>query len=191
MDALRVSLERSPGVAHVAIKLPPFWGGDPTLWLKQIEALFDLERITNDKTKVNYLLSSLDKNILSCIKDILKSTDSPNYTTLKSALIKRCSESEEEKIKKLLSGLELGDRKLTELLREIRNLANPEIPDSIIKHLWFQKLPNNSQSILQVSNANLEELADIADRVVSTTQSTIFSCSNTNSDILNEMAALL
>ena len=49
LDALKVSLERSPGVAHVAIKLPPFWGGDPTLWFKQIEAQFELARITNDR----------------------------------------------------------------------------------------------------------------------------------------------
>lgn len=66
-----------------------------------------------------------------------------------------------QQIQRFLTELELSDRKLSQLLCKMRNLADSKVN----RTLWLQRLSLNMCSILTFSNDNLPELATIADQI--------------------------
>lgn len=156
---------------HVAtVNLPPFCRPDPELWFISVEAQFETARprITSNNTKLNHILAKIQPEHLRGIADILRDPTKRDYDRIKSAIIKRFGESPEEKLNKLLGPLEIGDKAPSELLRDIQNLAGPDVPSPMIRGIWMRKLPSHTQQILQVSDSeDLNKLAEMADKIQS------------------------
>lgn len=153
-------------IAHVAVKPPPFWKSNPTLWFVRLEANFNLANITSELTKFNHVVASIDADVLTSVSDIIVNPP-PNepYTALKKRLIDSHSESETSRIRTLLQGLELGDQRPSQLLTRMRALAGTSVGEPLLKSLWLGRLPNNTQSILAALNEDLTQLAPIADKI--------------------------
>lgn len=85
---------------------------------------------------------------------------------IKKRLITAYSDSRERQIKKLLSEVELGDQKPSQLLREMRALADNRITEEVLRTLWRQRLPTHIQIVLSASDdVALDKMAGIADKV--------------------------
>lgn len=153
-------------IAHVAVKIPPLWKNNIKLWFVQVESNFDLAKITNDVTKYNHLISSVDPQTLSAVSDILFAPPATDkYETLKKRLIAEFSDSENEQLRRLISELHLGDDKPSHLLRKMRELGGKSVNDDFLKSLWFQRLPSEMQAILSISSESLDNLAQMADKI--------------------------
>lgn len=153
-------------VARVSVKVPPFWKVNPALWFAQLEAQFANTNVTNDDTKFNLIVASVESEILGAVHDIILSPpDKDRYGTLKNRLIEFYAESESSKIRTLLQGLELGDQRPSYLLTRMRGLAGKLIKDDLLKSMWLSRLPINVQAILATSNENLQQLAVMADKI--------------------------
>ena len=164
------SITLAPAVAAVSLKLPPYWPTDPSVWFAQVEAQFITRNITSQSTMFAYVISSLQPEIAQEIRDLLISppTDEP-YNKLKSELIRRTSASEQKRLNQLLISEELGDRKPSQLLRKMRQLVGDNrLEDGILRQLFLQRLPTNTQRILAstADNISLDELAVLADRIL-------------------------
>lgn len=157
----------------VSVKLPPFWPNKPAVWFAQVEAQFEIAGIVADSTKYNYIVGQIDYKYAGEIEDIL--IDPPKkgsqYETLKTELIKRLSLSEEQKVRKLLSDEEIGDRKPSQFLRHLKSLAGASLSDlNILKQLWLRRLPQNVQVILASQpELTVEQLASLADKITELT----------------------
>lgn len=112
-------------------------------------------------------------------------------------LIRRFSDSEEERLQ-LLAGIELNDKKLSELLRELRQLAGGSISENILHSIWLQRLPTRIQATLAVvEKTPLVKLAELADKIIdrdnglqmATIASPVMSTSNLE-DLEKRIAAL-
>ncbi|KAL4083017.1 hypothetical protein QTP88_028347 [Uroleucon formosanum] len=88
------------------------------------------------------------------------------YEALKRRLIERFSESEELRLKKLLSDIELSDQRPSHLLAEMRKLASGKVSDELLKTLWLQRLPTQVKIILTASGDSLVNLACMADKIM-------------------------
>lgn len=166
-DGQSASIE-SIDIFRVGIKVPPFWAEEPDIWFAQVEGQFDISGITSDRTKFNYVIGQLGNEHAREVKDIIVNPpDHGRYEKLKTELIKRLSASKEYKIKQLLTHEELGDRKPSQFLRHLRNLAAMNAPDEFLKTIWVSRLPHGTQIVLagQPATVPLEDLADLADRV--------------------------
>ncbi|GFW59948.1 hypothetical protein TNCV_4864031 [Trichonephila clavipes] len=112
-------------VARIALRLPPFWKSNVRLWIAQCDHAFTFSGISSDDTKYSALVANLDAETLSYVSDIVLSPpNSDKYHTLSQRLITQFSDSETQKIKKLLTDLQLGDEKPSHLLRKMKELSN-------------------------------------------------------------------
>lgn len=161
-------------VAKVGLKLPPFWDKHPVLWFANIEAQFIVSGITQDATKYYSVISGLTSEILNYVSDIvLTPPETEKYETLKARLIDEFSDSEQRRIKAVVSELVLGDDKPSHLLRKMRQLAGKTLGEEFLKTLWLQRLTPQAQAILSVSDDKLDKLALMADKIHDTAESRV------------------
>lgn len=159
------------GIEHnsIGIKLPLFGASNPRVWFTQVEAFFRFRRISSQPTMFSYVATQLPTEIASEVIDILDPmpTESP-YDKLKHAVLKRTTSSDEARLQQLLSGVQLGDRTPSQLLRHMRGLVgHAKIDDSILHQLWSKCLPANMTAILAVQSdkLSLDMLAETADKI--------------------------
>lgn len=164
------SKSHQPHVSGVSPKIPPFWPHRVKYWFITVEAQFDIAGIKTDSTKFSYLIGNLDAKYAHEVEDILSNPPPAGcrYEKTKELLIKRFSMSEEARVRQLLDGEELGDRKPSQFLRHLRALAGPSFSDdSIIRQLWTRRLPDQVRAILASHpDLSLEKLADLADNII-------------------------
>ncbi|KAF8773824.1 hypothetical protein HNY73_016447 [Argiope bruennichi] len=182
-------------VSHLSVKIPPLWKNNIKLWFIQVESNFALAKITNDLTKYNHLIATIDPETLSAVADILLAPpDTNKYDALKARLIAEFSASENEQIRRLLSELHLGADKPSQLLRKMRELGGgTDIKDDFLKTLWLQKLL--MQEILSISSEPRDNLANMADKIaevrISSTDSSAFAVSRSaESNVMRKASTL-
>lgn len=167
---LEVVKDDNVEVNKVSIRAPPFWKPNPAIWFCQIESQFATNGIKSDETKFNTVVGAIESNVLALVSDIVLNPPAQNkYETLKKRLQSHFSDSDEERLKKLLTKVQLGDNKPSFLLRQMKELAGERMDEKVIRTLWLQRLPVQAQTILAVSEDNLDKLATMADKICEVT----------------------
>lgn len=172
-------------------KFPPFWPKNPRVWFLQIESIFSIARISSDETKFRYLIANIDANTLDLVSDILESAPvGDKYSTLKSRIISLFSESDEKKLKRLLSGQVLGDQQPSIFLRTMQNLGRNQVGDNVIRSLFLEQLPENVRSILAISDqTDVTKLAEQADKIMDIARPAVVSTiSSPKNDTIAELS---
>lgn len=167
-DAHGVTTMKSD-VATISLpaRLPPFWRQNPRLWFAQFEAAVAASKI-GEEQKFNLVVPLLGNSDLEQIADIiLNPPASGKYSTLKDRLISTYQESDHRQLQKLLSGLELGDQKPSQLLRKMRDLSGKLLSNEALKIMWINQLPAQIRTVLAVNTeSSLEMLAAMADKMM-------------------------
>ncbi|XP_025833260.1 uncharacterized protein LOC112905320 [Agrilus planipennis] len=164
-------LENGFAISHVAVRIPPFIPNDPELWFSMVEENFTTAGVTKDATKFGYITGVLEPRYALEVRDIIVNKPTTNaYGVLKSELIKRLSTSQEQKTRRLLELEEMGGRKPSQFLRHLQTLAGPTVPDTMLRTLWFARLPPNMQAILAAHrDLSLVKIAELADSIADLT----------------------
>ncbi|XP_015184967.1 PREDICTED: uncharacterized protein LOC107070923, partial [Polistes dominula] len=127
-------------VYTVNLQLPQFNHKSLDLWFAIAKADFGANRITSDAQKYVQLLKALPYQIAEQLQDILQ---------------------------KLLNERVVGDKRPSQLLREMRVLAQDSVQEDVLHQLWTERLPPKIRPLLIISeNLGLNELAVMADRLV-------------------------
>jgi len=109
------------------------------IWFIQVEATFEIARITDQKTRAHYVIISLDAEASSCCQDLIERPDENEpYTKLKERIIENFSASAESQLRQLIKGHVLTSRKPSHILNRLRNL-NPhkQCDDNVLKTFFF------------------------------------------------------
>lgn len=156
----------------VSSRIPEFWCDQPRLWFVQCEAVLGPQKLS-DEAKFNLVVTKLGKDVLNQVSDILlKPPETKKFDALKTRLLVVYEESEIRQFQKLLSEMELGEQKPSQLLRRMKELARDKIPDDTLRLLWQGHLPSSVRAVLVVTDVkDLESLSKIADKVMETTKS--------------------
>ena len=165
-----------PTIAAVSVKLPPFWPQDPKVWFVQVEAQFATRGATAQKTKFDYVISSLSPEIAMEVRNLLLKPPAENpYDTRKAQLIKRTVASEQRKLQQLL-------RRMQQLLGD--KLGAGTDANSFLCELFLQRLPPNVRMVLASANpaTTLENLTDMADKIMEVSAPTVAALSTPRVD---------
>lgn len=158
------------GIA-LSMRIPPFWRDKPRLWFISFEAATN-ELKKSQSQLAQMVIAQLDKADIEQVSDILfNPPETDMYKTLKQRLITVYEESDSQQFQKLLTGMELGDQKPSQLLRKMRSLARDKLRDETLRLMWTNHLPAQVRAILSVSDTfqsktSLEELATLADKMM-------------------------
>lgn len=155
----------------VSTKLPDFWADMPRLWFAQFEAVMAPQK-QGDLSKFNMVISKLGRDALQQVSDLLTTPpQNDKYAVLKERLLQVYEESAERQFQKLVSELELGSQKPTQLLRRMKDLGRTtQVSDQTLKSLWLSRMPSSIRAVIAVcQDQSLDSLATIADKIVENT----------------------
>uniref|UniRef100_A0A0L8HF87 DUF7041 domain-containing protein n=1 Tax=Octopus bimaculoides TaxID=37653 RepID=A0A0L8HF87_OCTBM len=176
--------------AAISIKVPPFWTHDPPLWLCHIVAQFASSHITSDAACLTHIIGSLSPEILNEVRNLIMALlGTVSYNTFKTTLLTRTEESQQKRLHQLLLTEELGDKKPSQLLRQMKQLVGDDnLPNRVLKQLFVQHLPSNTQEVLAATedNKSVEELAELADRIARCPEQLFVPVSSCNSSSTNQ-----
>lgn len=186
-----IELENSiddPVVAHhqyvTSLKLPPFWTSKPDVWFTQVEAQFNVARITSDRKKYDYIISNLPMDIINNVYDIIVAPPTTNlYNVLKGTIIARLSSSEEKRLDDLLSGSQMGDKKPSDFYRFMLGIVGGSdmVSQATLIKLWKRRLPKTIYIAITASGkTEIQDIIDIADKIWESCQSTVISSFQSN-----------
>ena len=99
---------------------------------------------------LDVLLSCLSENLVTTeIEHLIRSAPfGRKYFEVKSALLKFFSDTQEQRFRKLVSGLELGDRRPSQLFMEMQRLSGGLLDPAFVRMLWLGRLPPRLQIAL-------------------------------------------
>lgn len=113
------------------------------------------------------VVDRLDPRSLKEVKKIVVNPPPENsYEILKTELVRRPTDSDTTRIRRLLEAKEIGDRTPTQFLRHLRRLAGPTVNEELVTEIWRIRLPIRTQEILAVTTIKEGlQLAEVADRI--------------------------
>lgn len=156
----------------ISARIPEFWVQSPRLWFAQFEATISPQK-QGDDCKFQLVTSKLTRDALQQVSDIVyKPPESGKYLALKTRLLDVYEESPERQFQKLVSELDLGSQKPSQLLRKMREYArNCQASEETVQNLWTSRLPPAVRAVLAASqDQKLDNLAPIADKVMESVQ---------------------
>ena len=155
-------------VAAAAVKLPPFWPAEPLGWFVQAESQFATKNVTVDQTKYDHLVSSLDKETVTRVLDLLVAPPNVNrYETLKTRLIGSLSLTRRDRAAKLHELGPLGDESAVARLDRMQALRGLEPMDILWEELFLRQLPESVRSTLSTHPmTDMQAFAKLADQVI-------------------------
>ena len=126
-----------------------------------LENIFAVRKIDSEYQKHELLLSSLVLQHLQHVEHVLQEAVYP-YSYLKAALVRDFGQTKEHQLYQLLHACDLGDRKHTELLAEMRELLGAKGSPVLLKKLFMNRLPSNVRRVFVAGP--MDNLDDVARR---------------------------
>ncbi|XP_011863925.1 PREDICTED: uncharacterized protein LOC105559893 [Vollenhovia emeryi] len=155
--------------SYRVLKIPPFWRQAPEDWFLRVEASFRNANITVDSTKVDHLIASLDPEVISHIRDLITADPPPDnlYKALRDRILATFAVSPEARLRQLLKGQVLGDRRPSHILSQMNQLNGGQCSSpAVLRSLFIELLPDTHKAILVATNEpDLQKLAEIADKL--------------------------
>jgi len=157
-------------LSHVEFEMHDFWPHNPDIWFLQLESKFRIYNITSSTTKFDLTLDTLPAEVCSNISDSLSGIDEfadDAYDQLKTLLITRYTKDRWTRAFELLNLPDLGDRKPSDLMRQMLNLLPADDrPGTTFMAMFLLRLPSDMRAHLIAQDfKNCTLMAECADRL--------------------------
>ena len=146
--------------------LPEFNAMDPEVWFLTAEHIFGVNSVNSEAERFSYLLQSVPSADLVHVRDIMQSDTATKYSTAKNRLIGLHGETKDQKIQRLLNGLQINrNEKPSLILAKIKSVVSQGEDSDVIYGMWLRSLPEDTRRFCMASTGSLEEKATMADRL--------------------------
>lgn len=101
-----------------------------------------MSKITGNASKFDHVISRLPSDVALLIQNIIGTPPETNkYDALKNKLLELFGIPEETKIRQLLETCRMGDKKPSHFVQRMRSMVDRNVPDSVLKTIFFEQLP--------------------------------------------------
>lgn len=158
------------------IKLQPFIESEPEMWFDQMEVYLECKGISDPADKFKVLHAFGGETLVKFTYRFKKEktivpAGSTAFEEVKKQIINAYSQSEDTKLQELFKCENLAGIKPQQLAMKIREKANGAFTKPALKSLFMASLPTEVRQILCISEIDdLDKLATMADRIISTTK---------------------
>ena len=156
----------------ITLRVPSFNTNRPRVWFHQLEAIFSNRRITSERILFIHVVEALPSEIAEEVEDIHEHLPTEKqFDALKEAILSRLQRSDNAKLRELLNNVPMEDRTPSHLLRFMKSLLGRRHTDeSIMRQVWFEKLPQAMTPILRAFSEEKtpSQLAELANRIANT-----------------------
>lgn len=151
----------------VAVTMPPLQPSNITVWFALFETQLDAADVTSDKVRFATLAKSFDSQLLQQVESVMTNPPATGrYAKLKNELIRILTDSDSNRIKKLVESEGMGDRKPSQFYHHLRKLVSLSTPDEFVRSLWRNRFPARIRRILAaVDDSNPDKLMRSADLI--------------------------
>ena len=150
----------STTVTSVALKLPPFWPEQPTVWFAQTEAQFAIENIIVELTKFYHVVAALDGSTAQRVSDIFEIPPRENpYNILKKRITNAFAFSDRERAAQIFDLNYLGDKKPSALMDHLLGLVGDRSSEFLVREVFLRSLQDNISIVVAASTSGLHDLA--------------------------------
>ena len=159
--------------------LPPFCESATDLWFVFVKNIFARNNIDVDNERLELTMRAMSVPVLERVRSLILDRNNLSYGSLKAALLSVFSYNSENKFQEFMGSSGFTGLKPTEILAKQRSCAavfsdNGHFPNSLLKKLFLDKLPNNIAAILLALDIDdLDGLAKRADQLCKLSDSTI------------------
>jgi hypothetical protein len=164
---VRESTASTTAALQREVKLPPFEEERPSAWFKSAEAMFELHGVANRKMWFFYTQWALTSQQKMLVDDVICMDPTPPdaYEVLKERLLSLYARGERERYGKFRQIADLGGRRPSELLAEMRALyPKGEEHSNAFRYEFFYRLPDDIRAYLgEDTSSSAAELAARAD----------------------------
>lgn len=163
----------------ISVKLPTFSTQEPISWFRRAEVQFRLRKITDPRTKADYVLEAIPETIFLQLSAWLdQQADEITFDPLKAYLLKEYTLTVSDRAKKLLAmpSQQLGDRTALNVWNEMQSLARLPGTDTttglplkvdLMRELWLQSIPTSVRAALHDADTlPMDELIKKADNLI-------------------------
>jgi len=114
---------------------------------------------TLQQTKFGYVVSKLNQHQAVDVEDIITTPPQQEpYDRLKAELLRRFSNSHDQRRRQLHSHEEMGDREVSSLAKDV--------PNDFLRNIWDSQLPPHVQAIISgQTEGSLVSASNLADRI--------------------------
>jgi hypothetical protein len=132
------------------LRLPDFWPDMPQVWFIFRESKFRVKGVMEEADKIDLALSSLLKESLRQVNDVLECPDEgAPYTTLQNRLLSAHEPTTFQRIEMLHKMEPLGVRKLSELMSHMLEICvRGQERNEFFLFLFLQQLPRELRVLL-------------------------------------------
>lgn len=153
-------------IERVSVKMPQFSKDDIEFFFWQAEASFALSGVTAEATRFHYAVTAIPQEVLRDVAEIIRNPPDNPYTKVKERLLSIYADTKEQRIRRVLQDVALGDRKPTALLRDMEHHAQGKLLPPVMRTIFMSRLPDDVQKILAASSSPIGELAIMADKIM-------------------------
>ena len=151
-----------------SVTLPPFWPDNVMAWFALAESRFRMKRIYDEWDRYDYVISSLSKDSLRLVMDVISNTpDDEPYTAIKNRLMQSHQLTDYQRIEQLLAMDSLGSRRPSELLAHMLEVCPVgEEKSKFFAFHYLHRLPQELRIMLgEDDHQDVQTMAAKADRL--------------------------
>src|SRR5450830_2056664 len=144
-------------------QLPEFWETDPVAWFAIAESVFTLRAVTDEEIKYAVVVTDLPKGVVRHVKQLLVNKPANPYTAIRTKLLGAHERSKFQRCETLLDMPPLGDRKPSEYMAAMAELAPADTANNgFFGALFLQKLPDDLR--IHLADCDIRNHEDLAAR---------------------------